>query len=36
VEGLCERGDEPAGSIKCWEVVEGLHNWKLLKNGSAP
>jgi hypothetical protein len=21
-EGLCERGDEPPGSIKCWEVLE--------------
>jgi hypothetical protein len=22
VEGLCERGDEPPGSIKYWEVLE--------------
>jgi hypothetical protein len=22
--------------IKCWEVFEGLHNWELLKKGSAP
>jgi hypothetical protein len=22
--------------IKCWEVLEKLHNWQLLKNGSAP
>jgi hypothetical protein len=22
-------------SIKCWEVIEGLHNWRLLKKGSA-
>jgi hypothetical protein len=36
VEGLCERGDEPPGSIKCWEVLEQLHNWQLLKKGSAP
>jgi hypothetical protein len=36
VEGLCERGDEPPGSIKCWEVLEWLHNWQLLKKGSAP
>jgi hypothetical protein len=21
-------------SIKCWEVLEGLHNWRLLKKGS--
>jgi hypothetical protein len=31
VEGSCEHGNEPSGSIKCWEVRE----W-LLKNGSAP
>jgi hypothetical protein len=23
------------GSIKCWEVLEQLHNWRLLKKGSA-
>jgi hypothetical protein len=23
-------------SIKCWEVLEWLHNWRLLKMGSAP
>jgi hypothetical protein len=23
-------------SIKCWEVLEGLHNWQLLKKSSAP
>jgi hypothetical protein len=22
--------------IKCWEVLEYLHNWRLLKKGSAP
>jgi hypothetical protein len=27
---------EPSGSIKCWEVLEWLHNWRLLKKGSAP
>jgi hypothetical protein len=21
---------------KCWEVLEGLHNWQLLKKGSPP
>jgi hypothetical protein len=36
VEGSCEDGIEPSGSIKCWEVLEGLHNWRLLKKGSAP
>jgi hypothetical protein len=36
VEGSCEHGNEPSGSIKCWEVLEWLHNWQLLKKGSAP
>jgi hypothetical protein len=26
VESSCERGNEPSGSIKCWETTEGLHN----------
>jgi hypothetical protein len=33
--GLFEHGKEPSGSIKCWEVLELLHNWRLLKD-SAP
>jgi hypothetical protein len=36
LEGSCEHGDEPSGSIKCWEVLEWLHNWWLLKKDSAP
>jgi hypothetical protein len=36
VEGSGEHGNEPSGSIKCWEVLEQLHNWWLLKKGSAP
>jgi hypothetical protein len=36
VEGSCEHGIESSGSIKCWEVLEVLHNWRLLKKGSAP
>jgi hypothetical protein len=36
VEGSCEHGDEPSGSIKFWEVFEWLHNWQLIKKGSAP
>jgi hypothetical protein len=36
VECSCEHGIEPSGSIKFWEVFEGLHNWWLLKKGSAP
>jgi hypothetical protein len=36
MEGSCEYGDEPAGSLKCWEFPEWLHNWQLLRKGSAP
>jgi hypothetical protein len=36
VEGSCEHGHEPSGSIKYWEVLEYLQNWPLLKKGSAP
>jgi hypothetical protein len=32
----CECGNEPSGSIKRWEVLEWLHNWQVLKKGSAP
>jgi hypothetical protein len=34
--GSCEHGDEHSGSLKCWEVPEWLHNWQLLREGSAP
>jgi hypothetical protein len=36
VEGSCEHGIELSGSIKCWEVLEWLRNWRFLKKGSAP
>jgi hypothetical protein len=36
VEGSCERSNELSDSIKRWEVLEWLHNWQLLKKGSAP
>jgi hypothetical protein len=36
VEGSCERGNEPSGSVKRWEVLERLHHWQLPKKGSAP
>jgi hypothetical protein len=36
VEGSCEGGNEPSGSIKHWEILEWLHNWQLLKKGLAP
>jgi hypothetical protein len=35
VEGSCEHGNEPSGSIKRWEFIEWLHNWQLLKEDSA-
>jgi hypothetical protein len=36
VEDPCEDGNEPSGSIKCWEVLHYLYNWRLLNKGSAP
>jgi hypothetical protein len=36
VEGSCEHGIEPSGSIKCWGVLDWLHTWQLLRKGSAP
>jgi hypothetical protein len=33
---LVYNGIEPSGSIKCWEVLEWLHNWPLLMKGSDP
>jgi hypothetical protein len=35
VEGSYEHGNEPSGSLKCWEVLEQLRNWQLVKKGSA-
>jgi hypothetical protein len=35
VEGSSERGNEPSGSIKCWEILESLSGWSVLKY-SAP
>jgi hypothetical protein len=34
VGGSCEHGNEPSGSMKCWEILEGLHKWRPLKKGS--
>jgi hypothetical protein len=36
VKGSCEHRVEPSGSIKYWEILEWLLNWRLLKKGSAP
>jgi hypothetical protein len=35
VEGSCEHGNEPSGSVKFSEIVECLSDWQLLKMGSA-
>jgi hypothetical protein len=35
-KGPFERSTKLSGSIKCWEILEELHNWRLLKNGSVP
>jgi hypothetical protein len=31
LEVSCEHGNETSGSIKCWEILEWLHSWQLLK-----
>jgi hypothetical protein len=36
VESSCELGNEPSGSIKCWETIERLHNLWPLECYSAP
>jgi hypothetical protein len=33
--GYCEHGNEPSGTIKCWEVLEKLPIKQILKKGSA-
>jgi hypothetical protein len=34
--GSCEHDNEPLGSIKFWEILEYLSDWRLLKKGSSP
>jgi hypothetical protein len=36
MEGPRGHGSEPWGSVKCWQVLEWLHNWRLLEKDSAP
>jgi hypothetical protein len=31
VDGLSEHGKGPLGSIKCWDILEQLHNWQPLE-----
>jgi hypothetical protein len=33
--GSCENGNEPSGSIKCWEILEKLSDCQLHKKDSA-
>jgi hypothetical protein len=35
VEGSCENGNKLSISIKRWEVLEQIHNWRLLKKDFA-
>jgi hypothetical protein len=35
VEGSCERGNEPSGSLKSLEILEQLSDWRLLEKDSA-
>jgi hypothetical protein len=34
--GSCEHSNEPSGSIKCWEFLEWLSKYWLLKKSLAP
>jgi hypothetical protein len=34
VEGFCEHGNEPSGSIKCWKVDSGGIKEKLNSNNA--
>jgi hypothetical protein len=36
MDGSCEHGYEPSGSLKCWEIFEWLSDWWLLKKDEAP
>jgi hypothetical protein len=28
IGGFCGHGNEPSGSIKCWEILEYLSDWR--------
>jgi hypothetical protein len=36
VTSSCEHGAEQSGSINCWDILEQISDWPLLKMGSAP
>jgi hypothetical protein len=31
MDGSCEHGGEPSGSIKCWEILQYLSELRFLK-----
>jgi hypothetical protein len=35
VEDICEHGNELSGSIKFWEIIKWLRDWRILKKDSA-
>jgi hypothetical protein len=35
MEGSCEHSNERSGCIKCWECLEWISDWRLLKDDSA-
>jgi hypothetical protein len=35
-EGSCEHGNDLSVSIKCWGIVEEVHNWRHDTHSSAP
>jgi hypothetical protein len=34
VEGSCEDGNEPLGSIKCWEVLDNNHIFTAMRTSN--
>jgi hypothetical protein len=36
VEGFCEQDNGPSGSMKGWEILEKLNEWRLHKKDSVP
>jgi hypothetical protein len=36
VEGSCEHGNEPSGSLKFWDILQWLRDWQFLNKNSAP
>jgi hypothetical protein len=36
VKGSCEHGNESSDSVKFWEILEQLSDWRLLKKGATP